>query len=144
MATKEPVPGVPSLHSIPHPILTSKEHILNHITSFFFANPGGTSSVTEGEMLSFRKLVAKYGSVNPDDLAVHISDILTQTIQHYFPNDGITATCSIEEEEGYSEGVYQGNYAIVIAYRDADGAALTNSKSIKTSKDGSKFEFLVS
>ena len=109
------IPAVPSLSNLSRPLLTSKENVCLYLIQFLFANPGETVSHHEGEMISFRKLVAKHGHIDPADLAQQIGDMLTTSISHYFPNAGIQAHCTIDEETGYDNGIYQGNYGVAIA-----------------------------
>ena len=65
-------PALPSLQAITNPLMTKKEDIAVYLIQFLFANPGATSSMNEGEMMSFRKLVAMYGSTQLDKLAERI------------------------------------------------------------------------
>jgi len=140
MANKS-VASVPSLHSISNPILTRKEDVAAYLIQFLFANPGGTSTLNEGEMMSFRKLTSLHGSKDPELLASKIADMLTISLQHYFPNDGLTAGCSIEEEEGYGDdGVLLGNFGVVISIKDADGNAVMPMSELEVAKDGSWFK----
>lgn len=140
MAEKKP--GVPSLTAYSTPLLTSRENVCMYLIQFLFANPGDTSSLNEGEMMSFRKLVARYGHIDPDELGRHIGEMLTTSIAHYFPNDGIQASCDIIQETGYDNGIYQGNYSVNIAIRDRDGFPVMPRSVIKVSKDGSSFEMV--
>jgi len=133
------IPAVPSLSNLSRPLLTSKENVCLYLIQFLFANPGETVSHHEGEMISFRKLVANHGHIDPADLAQQISNMLTTSISHYFPNAGIQAHCTIDEENGYDNGVYQGNYGVAIAIRDADGNAIIPRRQFKVAKDGSSF-----
>lgn len=138
---KQLVAGVPSLHSISNPILTRKEDVAAYLIQFLFANPGSTSSVNEGEMMSFRKLVSLHGSSNTELLATKIAEMLTTSLQHYFPADGLMAGCSVEEEEGVGDdGVRLGNLGIVISIKDADGSAVMPMSKFSVAKDGSSFK----
>lgn len=134
-----PVPAVPSLSNVSRPLLQSKENVALYLIEFLFSNPGKTSSHIEGEMLSFRRLVAEHGSLKPPQLADELGNMLTVSLSHYFPNDGLQAICSIEEEMGTINGVYQGNYGITIAIRDRDGIPIIPNRLIKATKDGSAF-----
>ena len=137
------VPVVPTLRRITDPMLKSKENISMYLIQFLFNNPGWTSSVTEGEMMSFRKLLALYGSRDPDQLAEHVGNMLTNCLGNYFPEEGLNAVCNIELEKGYSkEKIYQGNYTITIAIRDRDGAAICPNTSVVASNDGIDFKFI--
>lgn len=138
-----PRPAVPSLHAISNPILTKKEDVAAYLIQFLFANPGSTSSMNEGEMMSFRKLVAMHGSEHPDLLANSISDMLTTSLSHYFPEEQLTATCAIEPEEGYDEnGVLLGTFGITIAIRNIEGAAVIPTSKLQVSKDGKSFKMI--
>jgi hypothetical protein len=137
------VPVVPTLSKITDPMLKSRENVIMYLIRFLFVNPGGTTSINEGEMISFRKLVAMYGSRDPDQLANKISEMMTAAAAHYFPNDGINVVCQMVKEDGYREdGTYLGNYAIEIAARDRDGVAICPNASIKASTDGLDFKFV--
>ena len=137
------VPVVPTLSKITDPMLKSKENVIMYLIRFLFVNPGGTTSINEGEMISFRKLVAMYGSTNPEQLANKISEMMTTSVAHYFPNDGISVVCNVVKEEGYDkDGTYLGNYSIEIAARDRDGAAICPNTLIKASADGLEFKFV--
>lgn len=141
--TKTPVPAVPSLHSFSSPALTKREEVAAYLIQFLFANPGSTSSVNEGEMMSFRKLVALHGNKDTNFLAEQIGNMLTTSLAHYFPKDRMTAVCGIEPEEGYDEnGVLQGTYGITIAIRTADGTAVIPRSKISASKDGRSFKMI--
>ena len=132
-------PAVPSLSNVSRPLLRSRENIALYLIEFLFSNPGKTSSHVEGEMLSFRRLVAEHGSLKPSQLADELGNMLTVSLGHYFPNDDLRAICNIEEEMGVINGVYQGNYGITIAIRDRDGIPVIPNKLIKATKDGSAF-----
>ena len=137
------VPVVPTLSKITDPMLKSKENVIMYLIRFLFVNPGGTTSINEGEMISFRKLVAMYGSTNPEQLANKISEMMATSVAHYFPNDGISVVCNMVKEEGYDkDGTYLGNYSIEIAARDRDGAAICPNTLIKASADGLEFKFV--
>ena len=137
------IPVVPTLRKITDPMLKSKENIAMYLIQFLFVNPGWTSSYAEGEMMSFRKLLALYGSRDPTELGNHVGTMLTECLNHYFPGEGLTAECVMELEHGYSkDNVYQGNYTITIAVRDKDGVALCPSSSVVASNDGLEFKFL--
>lgn len=137
------VPVVPTLRKITDPMLKSKENISMYLIQFLFNNPGWTSSVNEGEMMSFRKLLAMYGSRDPNKLAEHVSDMLTSCLANYFPEERLQAVCNMQLEEGYSkEKIYQGNYTITIAIRDKDGAAICPNTSVVASNDGVDFKFV--
>lgn len=135
------IAGVPSLHSVSNPILTRKDYVAAHLIQFLFANPGSTSSINEGEMMSFRKLVALYGSNDTELLANKISEMLTASLQNYFPNDRLMAGCSIEFEEGRgNDGVYLGNFGVVISVKDSDGVSVMPMQEFEVAKDGSWFK----
>ena len=135
--------GVPTLTARSKPILTSKENVAEYLLSFLFANPGNTSSVNEGEMMSFRKLVAMMGTKNPDNLANQVASMLRSSLLNYFPNDDFQVNCHIEEEQAFTEeGKLKGTYGLVIAIRDANGDPIIPGHHIRTSKDGSSFTFL--
>lgn len=141
--TNNPVAGVPSLHSISNPIMTKKEDVAAYLIQFLFANPGGTSSLNEGEMMSFRKLVAKHGAKDPNVLADAIGSMLTESIRHYFPDDGILATCQIEEVNGYDDnGRLLGTFGITIAIRDKNGTPVIPLSKLNVAKDGKSFKMV--
>ena len=136
-------PGVPTLTARSKPILTSKENVAEYLLSFLFANPGGTSSVNEGEMMSFRKLVATMGIKDPERLGAQISTMLQTSLQHYFPNEDFQVNCHIEQETKFGEdNVLQGTYGLVIAIRDANGDPIIPGHHIRTNKEGTEFTFL--
>lgn len=134
-----PVPAVPSLSNVSRPLLKSKENVALYLIEFLFSNPGKTSSHAEGEMVSFRRLVAEHGSMSKEVLADKIGEMLTTSLGHYFPNDDLRAVCSITEEMGVINGVYQGNYSITIAMQDRDGIPIIPNRLIHATKDGSAF-----
>ena len=140
---EQSIAGVPSLSSRSKPILTNKENVAEYLLTFLFANPGNTSSVNEGEMMSFRKLVASLGTRKPDLLADKISEMLSISLQHYFPNTTFQVNCHIEEEQGFGEdGKLLGTYGLVIAIRDGNGDPFIPARHIRTSKNGETFSFL--
>ena len=135
--------GVPTLTARSKPILTSKENVAEYLLSFLFANPGGVSSVNEGEIMSFRKLVAAMGFKDPDRLGAQVATMLQTSLQHYFPNEDFQVNCHIEQETKFGEeGALQGTYGFVIAIRDANGDPIIPGHHIRTNKDGSEFTFL--
>ena len=135
--------GVPTLTARSKPILTSKENVAEYLLSFLFANPGGTSSVNEGEMMSFRKLVATIGIRDPDRLGAQVATMLQTCLQHYFPNDDFQVNCHIEQETKFGEdNALQGTYGLVIAIRDGNGDPIIPGHHIRTNKDGTEFTFL--
>ena len=135
--------GVPTLTARSKPILTSKENVAEYLLSFLFANPGGTSSVNEGEMMSFRKLVATVGIRDPDRLGAQVATMLQTCLQHYFPNDDFQVNCHIEQETKFGEdNALQGTYGLVIAIRDGNGDPIIPGHHIRTNKDGTEFTFL--
>lgn len=136
-------PALPSLQAITNPLMTKKEDIAVYLIQFLFANPGATSSMNEGEMMSFRKLVAMYGSTQLDKLAERIGEMLTVSLSHYFPQDGITASCQIVQEEGRGEeNVLLGTYGVEIAIRDRSGNAVIPRSKIKVEKNGESFKMI--
>ena len=135
--------GVPSLTARSKPILTSKENVAEYLLSFLFANPGGTYSVNEGEMMSFTKLVALMGIKDPDRLGVQVSSMLSSSLHNYFPDEDFQVNCHIEQEQGFGEdGKLQGTYNLVIAIRDGNGDPVIPGHHIRTNKDGTQFTFL--
>ena len=137
------VPVVPTLSKITDPMLKSRENVIMYLIRFLFVNPGGTTSINEGEMISFRKLLAMYGSKDPEKLANKISEMMTTSVAHYFPDDGINVVCNMVKEDGYGEdGTYLGNYSIEIVARDRDGYAICPNTLIKASTDGLDFKFV--
>ena len=136
------IPGVPTLKSRHKPILTSKEQIAGYLISFLFANPGSTSAMNEGEMMSWRKLVETYGSNDPNELANQISSMLTSTMNNYFPNEDIKATCEVEEENGYGEdGKLLGTYSLAISIRDGNENSIIPMSRVRISGDGLNYKF---
>ena len=137
------VPAVPSLHAISNPLMKKKEDVAIYLITFLFANPGGTSSSNEGEMMSFRKLVAMYGSTQLDKLAEKIGDMLTTSLSHYFPEEEMTASCTIVEEEGRGEeNVLLGTYGVEIAVRDRSGEAVIPKSKISVTRNGESFKMI--
>ena len=141
--TQELKPAVPSLHAFSNPLMTTKEDVAVYLIQFLFANPGNTSSMNEGEMMSFRKLVAMHGTVHLDTLATKIGDMLTTSLLHYFPNDRLTATCAIIQEDGFGEeNVLKGTYGVEIAIRDENGTAVIPRSKIKVERNGDAFRMV--
>lgn len=133
---KEPVIGIPTLHSITNPVLTKVEDVVAYLIRFLFANPGSTSSLNEGEMLSFRKLVSNFGNQQLDMLQEKIGSMLTTSIQHFFPHENYTATCTVEMEDGKGDdGSYLGNYGVVISVKDPNNNPVCPLSKYKISKD---------
>lgn len=137
----EPTPVVPTLFNMTTPNLTKPADVAVHLVRWLFTNPGYTSTINENEMISYRKLVAMYGT-DADVLAEHITDMLNQTMLRYFPDGGYIASCTVEDKVGYSddEHVYQGDKAIKISFTDANGAAIIPRGAINVNHDGSTFE----
>lgn len=134
--SKSVTPVVPTFHSITTPCLTKPADVAIYLIRWLFANPGGTSSFQESEMISYRKLVAMYGS-KPDELAIQISQMLTAAMMNYFPDGKYSAHCNITDEEGYSsdEHVWQGNKSISINFTDASDEPIIPMGSITVYPD---------
>ena len=141
MATSDPTPVVPTLHAMSTPSLSRPADVATYLIGWLFRNPGGTSSVNENEMVSFRKLVAVYGN-QPNELASQITNMLETCMRHYFPAAGYTVPCQVEYKDGYSsdEGVYQGNYGITITVQDSNGVSVVPVSNIVVNYDGSEFD----
>ena len=136
----DPTPVIPTLHAMSTPRLSRPADVASYLIGWLFRNPGGTSSMNEGEMMSYRKLVSTYGH-QPRELANQISRMLETCMSHYFPNAGYTAVCDIEERDGYGDdGTYLGNTGITIVVRDINGVAVIPMANIIVDEDGDKFD----
>lgn len=136
-------PVVPSLHAFSDPMLKTPENVAVYLIQFFFANPGNTSSVNEGEMMSWRKVSAVYGKSRVQEMGVQIGNMLTTSLSHYFPDGHYTATCNVELQEGHGEdGAYLGNYEIIIKIADADGNNIIPMSKVRAALDGNNFTIL--
>lgn len=67
---------------------TSKSDIAAYLIRHSLNNPGDTSSYLEDEIISFRKLEARYG-YDKNQLAVQFALKLNEAINRYYPKDGI-------------------------------------------------------
>lgn len=145
MATSsEPTPVVPTLHAMSSPKLEKPADVASYLIGWLFRNPGGTSSVNEEEMMSYRKLVSTYGH-EPQELANRIGNMLERCMSHYFPTVRYSVSCTVEDQEGYGDdGTYQGNKGITIAVRDADEVNIIPIANIVVNEDGSKFDIAYS
>lgn len=136
----EPIPVVPTLHAMSTPRLSRPADVASYLIGWLFRNPGGTSSLNEGEMISYRRLVSTYG-FKPRELASKISNMLEVCMNHYFPNAGYTVECDVEEKEGFGDdGAYLGNTGITIAIRDANGVTIIPMANIVVYDNGDKFD----
>lgn len=136
-------PVVPSLHAFSDPMLRTPANVAVYLIQFMFANPGSTSSFNEGEMMSWRKLVANYGNSQLNEMATQIATMLTTSLSHYFPNGDYRASCDIEFEDGTGDdGAHLGNYGIVINIVDGDGNAIVPASKWKAAMDGSNYSMI--
>lgn len=122
---QDPKPALLTLHNHSAQVLIRPADQLAYAIRWFFVNPGSTSSNNEGEMISFRKLNAKYGN-SPADFTSMISGMLTAIVSKYYP--GATAEVEYEKKDGYSnDGAHKGNYGLIIKVADAGGNAIIPS-----------------
>lgn len=76
---------IPTLSIGPIQQLTSDQDKIAYIIKFALYNPGATSSMFEEELVSFRKLEAKYGE-DGARLAQELGQKLSDVIFRYFGN----------------------------------------------------------
>lgn len=140
----DPKPVVPTLHNISTPILTNLGDQVAYVIRWFFANPGGTSSNNEDELISFRKLNSQYGK-NPDDLCEHIASQLEEICKRYSLNLKVECTYKMEDHFGTEEDEYdpesgqallQGTYYIEISVTDLNGEPIIPRRTIMVDKKG--------
>jgi hypothetical protein len=133
-------PVVPSLQAFSDPLLRTPENVAIYLIQFMFANPGRTSSVNEGEMLSWRRLAAEYGGTHFSQMANQMSTMLTAALSHYFPNGDYTANCTINQVEGFGDdGARLGTCEIVINIVDADSNPIIPTAKWRAAIDGSNY-----
>ena len=136
-------PVVPSLHALSDPLLRTPANVAIYLIQFMFANPGRTSSINEGEMMSWRRLSAEFGAKRIPEMAGHISKMLSTSLNHYFPDGQYTVTCNIDEEAGTGDdGTHLGNYAITINITDADGTPIISSSKWRAALNGNDYSMI--
>lgn len=118
---------IPTLHSVSTPTLTRIEDQVAYLIRFFFANPGNTSVNNESEMISFRKLNAKYGN-NPQELCKYTAEQLQDACSRF--DNTIVVDCNYQMKEfrdpneistASGQPILLGNYAITINVHYSDG-----------------------
>ena len=138
----EPIPVIPALHDISNPVLTKLSDQLAYIVRWYFANPGGTSSSNEDELISFRKLNSKYGR-NPNDMCGVVADALEKICKRY--TEDVKVECSYQEDyhrdpdeidPRTGQGVLQGTYKMEIAITDTNGQPLIPHSTVRILKNG--------
>ena len=141
----EPKPVVPTLHNISTPMLTKLGDQLAYVIRFYFANPGRTSSNNEDEMISFRKLNAKYGN-DPGEMCARSAAAIEAACRHY--KDDARVSITYEMIRGFSSNPedldpeaggrprLQGSYTMDITVSDSNGNPLIPHRLIKIMNNG--------
>lgn len=138
----EPIPVIPTLHDISNPVLTKLSDQIAYIVRWYFANPGGTSSCNEDELISFRKLNSMHGR-NPSQMCGAVADAL-EKICHRFTDD-VKVECSYEQDYHRDpeeidpltgQGVLQGTYKMEIRITTANGEPIIPHSTVKILKNG--------
>lgn len=121
------MPKIPTLHSGPVGIVDTPADIVAYLIRHSLKNPGFTSSLIEGDLLSFRKLEAEYP--NRDDLVQYYSDKLEVIINKNLPGGNYTVEITTEDKPNSND------YSMSIAVLDGDGLHIIKQGKIVVQKD---------
>lgn len=91
----DPKPILPTLHNISTPALKLLSDQLAYLVRWYFANPGGTSSVIEDELVSFRKINSMYGK-DPATMCEMTANALERACHRY--SSDVHVTCNYVNE----------------------------------------------
>lgn len=138
----DPKPVVPTLHNISTPVLTNLSDQLAYLVRWFFANPGGTSSNNEEELISFRKMNSLYGK-NPGEMCERVADALETICRRYTSNVKVDCSYKMEEHRSSEDidpvtgrGILQGNYKMDISITDKEGEPIIPHRTIQIMNNG--------
>lgn len=120
-------PVIPTLHSGTSELLEDKQDIIAYIVRFALTNPGRTSSYVENDLVSFRKLEAKYGT-DRSALAAAFSSRLNTVINNYYPDQGLSIEISASE-------VSTTKYKLTISISDSDGQLILDRGIVSVNDD---------
>lgn len=139
---EEPKPILPTLHNISTPSLKVLGDQLAYLVRWYFANPGGTSSVIEDDLVSFRKLNSQFGK-DPALMCEKTAAALERACHRYAPD--VTVTCTYKEEIKRSsvefdpasgEGILQGTYKMEITISNGEGVPIIPMQTIRILNSG--------
>lgn len=120
-------PVIPTLHSGTSELLEDKQDIIAYIVRFALTNPGRTSSYVENDLVSFRKLEAKYGT-DRSALASAFSSRLNTVINNYYPDQGLSIEVSASEASTTK-------YKLTISISDDDGQLILDKGIVSVNDD---------
>lgn len=138
----EPIPVIPTLHNISTPVLRNLGDQVAYIIRWYFANPGGTSSNNEGEIISFRKLNSMYGN-NPSTMCEQTENMLRAICRRFAT--GLIVEVSYKDEIRRSSddidpvtgiGVLQGTYKMEISVTDQYGIPVVPHSTVRILNNG--------
>jgi len=118
---------IPVLSKGTEDLIESKEGKLWHILSHSLRNPGFTSDIAEGEMISFRELEAEFGS-NADSLKEHYRQELGSVVKRHYPDDDIDVIVEIAD-------IAPNTFTLQVGFFDGKGNPLLSTKPITISPD---------
>ena len=118
---------IPTLHNGPVQFAETPQDIVAYLIRHSLKNPGFTSSIIEDQLVSFRKLEAKF--VNRDDLIEAYMTKLQEVIDKNLPGAGVNVSIDWESKEGTND------YTLIITVTANDMVILSYNKILVTKND---------